>query len=72
MYIHIYIYISMLPFQYICMYGKTKLTERGNFHLFVFLDRQTINGNGRLLFQQMWPSMVIYVVGARIFLSVFC
>jgi hypothetical protein len=55
------------------MYGKAKLTEKsGNFHLFIFLDRQTINGNGRLLFQQMWPSMVIYVLGACIFLSVFC
>ncbi len=45
---------------------KKKLTENGNFRLFavnrngkrkfVFLGRQTINANRRLLFQQMYPS----------------
>ncbi len=38
---------------FICIYGKQK---------FVFLCRQTINGNRRLLCQQTCPSMhVIYV-----------
>ncbi len=57
--------IYMLPFQYILYIRKTKTA---NFRLFfanrkrkfVFLGRQTINGNRRLLFQQTCPSMHWY------------
>ncbi len=44
-YIYIYIYIQ-----------KTELTEKRKY---VFPDRQIINGNLRVLFQQTCPSMIL-------------
>ncbi len=55
----------MLPFLYIYnIYkengnGKLRLISANRKQKFVFLGRQTINGNGRLLCQQNCPSLCI-------------
>jgi hypothetical protein len=61
--IHTYIYIGISTLYTVYIYPEKELTENENFHLFaanrkkkfVFLGRQTINGNRRLLFQQTRP-----------------
>jgi hypothetical protein len=57
---YIYKYIYIMPFQYIYIYGKRKrhtsvVLCKGKTEVCVFLSRQKVNGNRRLLFQQMCP-----------------
>ncbi len=52
MYIYIYVAISI----YVYIYTENETMEKGK-QKFVFLGQQTINGNQRLLFQKMCPSM---------------
>ncbi len=57
LYIYVYIYIDI--YIYICHRFNTYIyTENGKRKIF-FLGRQTMNGNRRLLFQQMCPTTYV-------------
>jgi hypothetical protein len=77
-YVHMIFLDIFFRFPYVCVYVNIRgmeLMENGNFRLlaangngkrkFVFLGRQTINGNRRLLFQQTCLSMLAAVASVK-------